>query len=187
MTSSPTTAWRPLGIARALYRDLKGDQIQQGGSTITQQYVKNAYLTSERSLTRKLKEAVLSIKLEQRMSKEQILENYLNTVYFGRGAYGIQAASRAYFNTDASKLDIGQAAYLAGLIRAPEAADASLHPEEATRRRRPRSRPWSRRATSAQDEAELDGQVKFEARTSGPRGVEPGPHAGGRATTASST
>ena len=85
----------PLGIARALFRDLKGDAVQQGGSTITQQYVKNAYLqTSERTLTRKIKEAVLSIKLEQRMSKEEILEGYLNTIYFGRGAYGIQAGRR---------------------------------------------------------------------------------------------
>lgn len=153
----------PLGIARALYRDLKGDAIQQGGSTITQQYVKNAYLTSERSLTRKLKEAVLSIKLEQRMSKEQILENYLNTVYFGRGAYGIQAASRAYFNTDASKLDIGQAAYLAGLMRAPEAADASLHPEEAARRRQTSLSAMEQEGYISADEADLYSEVTFEA------------------------
>lgn len=152
----------PLGIARALYRDLKGDAVQQGGSTITQQYVKNAYLTSERSLTRKLKEAVLSIKLEQRMSKEQILENYLNTVYFGRWAYGIQAASRAYFNTDASKLDIGQAAYLAGLIRAPEAADATLHPEEATRRRHTSLVAMEQEGYISADEAELYDEVKLE-------------------------
>lgn len=153
----------PLGIARALYRDLKGDQIQQGGSTITQQYVKNAYLTSERSLTRKLKEAVLSIKLEQRMSKQEILENYLNTVYFGRGSYGIQAASRAYFNTDASKLDIGQAAYLAGLMRAPEAADASLHPEEAARRRQTSLTAMEQEGYISADEADLYSQVTFEA------------------------
>src|SRR3546814_9438041 len=84
-------------IARAIYRDVKGDGVQQGGSTITQQYAKNAFLSSERTVTRKLKEAVLAVKLERDLSKQEILERYLNTVYFGRGAYGAEAASRAYF------------------------------------------------------------------------------------------
>jgi penicillin-binding protein 1A len=153
----------PLGIARALYRDLKGDAVQQGGSTITQQYVKNAFLSPERALTRKLKEAVLSIKLEQRMSKEEILERYLNTVYFGRWAYGIQAASRVYFGVDATDLDIGQAAYLAGLIRAPEAADATLHPEEAARRRHTTLIAMEEEGYISREEAALYDKVEFVA------------------------
>ncbi|HEV2809360.1 MAG TPA: transglycosylase domain-containing protein [Acidimicrobiales bacterium] len=121
-------------IARATIADLRGRPLQ-GGSTITQQYVKNTYTGNERTLVRKLKEATLSVKLEQQLDKEQILERYLNAIYFGRGAYGIQAASGSYFGKDASQLDIGEAAYLAGLIRAPEAADASRDVETANRRR----------------------------------------------------
>jgi penicillin-binding protein 1A len=126
----------PVGIARAAYRDIRGEGVQQGGSTITQQYVKLVYLTSERTITRKIKEAVLAVKLEQELSKEEILERYLNLVYFGRGAYGVGTAARAYFGKDVSQLDLAEAAYLAGLIRAPEAADAVRDAEEASRRRR---------------------------------------------------
>ena len=125
----------PISIGRALYRDLRGDAVQQGGSTITQQYVKNAFLSPERAISRKIKEAVLSVKLEQVMSKEEILEGYLNTIYFGRGAYGVQAASRAYFGKDLQEIGIAESAYLAGLIRAPVLADGTTHPEEAARRR----------------------------------------------------
>jgi penicillin-binding protein 1A len=125
----------PLGIARAVYRDLKGDGVQQGGSTITQQYAKNAFLSSERTITRKLKEAVLAVKLERDLSKQEILQRYLNTVYFGRGAYGAEAASRAYFGVSIRNVNVPQAAYLAGLVRAPETADATSEPERATFRR----------------------------------------------------
>jgi penicillin-binding protein 1A len=125
----------PVGIGRALYRDLRGGGASQGGSTITQQYVKNAFLTSERAITRKLREAVLAVKLEQRMSKEEILEGYLNTIYFGRGAYGVAAASRAYFGKNLNEIGVAEAAYLAGLIRAPVLADATNDAEEAERRR----------------------------------------------------
>jgi penicillin-binding protein 1A len=125
----------PVGIARAFYNDVRGRGVQQGGSTITQQYVKNAYLTSERSITRKVKEAVLAVKLERELSKEEILGRYLNTIYFGRGAYGVGAASRAYFGKDVRELGLVEGAYLAGLIRAPEAADALVNPTEASRRR----------------------------------------------------
>src|SRR3546814_16383284 len=83
----------PVGISRALYNDIRGRGVRQGGSTITQQYVKNAYLTSERSITRKVKEAVLAVKLERELEKDEILERYLNTIYFGRGAYGVGARS----------------------------------------------------------------------------------------------
>lgn len=125
----------PVGIFRAIYRDLRNEGVRQGGSTITQQYAKNAYLSSERTITRKLKEAVLAVKLERDLSKEQILQRYLNTVYFGRGAYGADAAARAYFGTSIRNVGLSQAAYLAGLIRAPESADASSNPERATFRR----------------------------------------------------
>ncbi|CAN5898662.1 hypothetical protein BH23ACT2_BH23ACT2_05530 [soil metagenome] len=129
----------PFGIARAAYRDIRNQGVRQGGSTITQQYVKQEYLSSEQSVTRKIKEAAMAVKLEQQISKEEILTRYLNTVYFGRGAYGVQAASRAWFGTDVSALDTGEAAFLAGLLRNPTSADpyrdeAAL--SEAERRRR---------------------------------------------------
>jgi penicillin-binding protein 1A len=125
----------PMGIARAFYQDAKGGATQ-GGSTITQQYVKNAFdLTRERAVSRKLKEAMLSIKLEQQMSKDDILEGYLNTIYFGRGAYGIGAASEAYFGKDVHELGAPEGALLAGLIRGPSLAEPSKYPKEATRRR----------------------------------------------------
>jgi penicillin-binding protein 1A len=122
----------PAGILRATWADLRGRPLQ-GGSTITQQYVKQAFLeTRERTIWRKLREAALAVKLERNFDKPEILERYLNTVYFGRGSYGVQAASRAYFNKDVGELDVGQAALLAGLIRSPETARET---EAATLRR----------------------------------------------------
>ena len=120
----------PVAVARALVADLRNEPLRQGGSTITQQYVKNAYLSSERTWERKLREAVLAIKLERELPKQEILERYLNTIYWGRGAYGIQAASQAYFGVDVEQLGLAESAYLAGIIRAPEAADASLDPAD---------------------------------------------------------
>ncbi len=130
----------PYGIARALYQDIRFGGTLQGGSTITQQYVKNSFLTPERTLTRKVREATLAIKLEREAvdktaGKQQILQGYLNLIYFGRGAYGIQAASQAYFGKNVEALNLADSAYLAGLIRAPESADARDNPEEAERRR----------------------------------------------------
>jgi penicillin-binding protein 1A len=122
------------GVMRALVQDIRGGATQ-GGSTITQQYVKNAYLTQERTITRKAKEAVLAVKLEQKLSKEEILERYLNTIYFGRGAYGVGAASRAYFAIPINQLSLAQAAYLAAVIRSPRGADPETKPEKATERR----------------------------------------------------
>jgi membrane peptidoglycan carboxypeptidase len=125
----------PIGIARALWQDLRAGGFEQGASTITQQYVRTTYLSTERTVTRKLKEAVLAIKVEQELSKEQILERYLNTVYMGRGTYGIGAASRVYFGHAVALADLPEAAYLASLLRSPEAGDAVRDPEEASRRR----------------------------------------------------
>jgi membrane peptidoglycan carboxypeptidase len=116
----------PESIARALWEDLHGSASEQGGSTITQQYVKTVYLTNERSVTRKIKEAVLAVKLERQLPKTEILNRYLNAVYFGRGAYGVEAASKTYFGKDVGSLTLPEAAYLAGLIRSPETADAAL-------------------------------------------------------------
>ncbi|HEY2831322.1 MAG TPA: transglycosylase domain-containing protein [Sporichthyaceae bacterium] len=115
----------PKGITRALWVNLRGGSAQQGGSTITQQYVKNYYLTPARTLKRKVREALLSIKIDQKLSKDQILEDYLNTIYLGRGAYGVQAAAKAYFGVDVSQLTPGQSVLLASIIRAPSRYDPS--------------------------------------------------------------
>ena len=108
----------PLGIGRALLNNVTGGSTQ-GGSTITQQYAKNAFLTQERSWDRKIKEALLAFKLETVVSKDEILGNYLNTIYFGRGAYGIEAASIAYFGVPVADLDVAQGAVLASIIKSP--------------------------------------------------------------------
>ena len=108
----------PKGIGRALFNNLTGSSTQ-GGSTITQQYAKNAYLTSSRTVVRKLKELILSIKLETANSKDQILERYLNTIYFGRNSYGIESASTVYFGRTIAHLTVPQQAVLAAIIQAP--------------------------------------------------------------------
>jgi len=120
----------PTGVTRALVSDLRNDDLKQGGSTITQQYVKNAYLSNERTWERKIREAVLAVKLERELPKQEILERYLNIIYFGRGAYGIEAAARTYFDKRAVDLGLPEAAYLAGIIRSPESADANRDPSD---------------------------------------------------------
>ena len=109
------------GIARAAWENLTGGQILEGGSTITQQYVKNTVLTPERTVTRKLKEAVLAIKLERRYSKKEILGFYLNTIYLGRGAYGIEAAARASAATRCSRRWRARASSRNARLRRPRA------------------------------------------------------------------
>ncbi len=123
-----------IGITRALLKDIKHKKILQGGSTITQQLVKNIYLTPSRTITRKLKEVILAYRLERQLTKDQILELYLNTVYFGAGAWGIEAAARRYFDTHADKLTIPQSSLLAGLVKAPTAYNPYNHPEAARHR-----------------------------------------------------
>ncbi len=110
------------GTARGAYRTLRGEGVQSG-STITQQYVKNYYLTADQTLTRKLREILISVKIDNELSKDQILENYLNTIYFGRGAYGIQTASDAYFRKDVSELTEAEGAFLAAVMNAPSLFD----------------------------------------------------------------
>ena len=116
----------PTGIARAVWVAVKGGQATQGGSTITQQYVKNYFLTQDRTLSRKAREILISLKIDKQQSKDQILENYLNTIYYGRGAYGIQTASKAYFRKDVSKLTVAESAFLASVIRGPSFYDPAL-------------------------------------------------------------
>ncbi|HSO03547.1 MAG TPA: transglycosylase domain-containing protein, partial [Candidatus Limnocylindrales bacterium] len=106
------------GFTRAMWTNLTTGSAQ-GGSTITQQYAKNAYLTQDKTVLRKFKELVLSLKLETTLTKEEILERYLNTIFFGRGAYGVQTASEAYFRVPASELTLEQAAVLAAIVNSP--------------------------------------------------------------------
>ncbi|MFE7751932.1 transglycosylase domain-containing protein [Streptomyces sp. NPDC057428] len=110
------------GTTRGVLNTLSGKG-KQGGSTITQQYVKNYYLTQDQTVSRKLKELVISLKVDQRMKKDDILAGYLNTVFYGRGASGIQAAAQAYYGVDAKDLDVSQGAYLAALLQAPSQYD----------------------------------------------------------------
>jgi membrane peptidoglycan carboxypeptidase len=111
-------AFSVTGIARAVFNNLKGGALQ-GGSTITQQYAKTAFLTPSRTIQRKIKELVISLKLENQLSKDQIFENYLNTIYFGRGSYGVMTASQQYFNRNVDQLTTAQAAVIASILRSP--------------------------------------------------------------------
>ncbi|SDI79025.1 Membrane carboxypeptidase (penicillin-binding protein) [Frankineae bacterium MT45] len=121
------------GIGRAVLNDIKGGDTQ-GGSGLTQQYVKNAYLNSDRTLSRKLREIAISVKLARNYTKDEILEYYLNTVYFGRGAWGVEAAAKAYFNTTAANLNVAQSALLAAVLRAPTYYDPANNPTESKAR-----------------------------------------------------
>jgi penicillin-binding protein 1A len=125
----------PIGIARATVQNYRRGRLAEGGSTITQQLTKVLFLTPDKSLERKLKEAVLALELERRYSKDRILEMYLNQVYFGHGAYGVEAASRTYFGKSVSELNVREAALLAGLPRAPTTYSPFDHAEAAKRRR----------------------------------------------------
>ena len=156
----------PIGIVRAVWNNVRGGDTQ-GGSTITQQLVKNVYTGDDRTLVRKVREALLATKLEGRVDKREILETYLNTVYFGRGAYGIEAAARTYFDTSAAQLDPAQSALLVGLLRAPEANDPTTEPEAATTLR-------GRVLDAMVETGDLDEQEAGAAADS-PLGVQPPP------------
>ncbi|CAL9464589.1 Biosynthetic peptidoglycan transglycosylase [Streptomyces sp. enrichment culture] len=136
----------PKAMVRAAWNTALGKG-KQSGSTITQQYVKNYYLRQEQTVTRKAKEFFIAIKLDREKSKDEILEGYLNTSFFGRNAYGIQAAAQAYYGMDAKDLDAGRAAYLAALVNAPSQYDVVAHPE-------------NRRAAESRWNYVLDGMVK---------------------------
>ncbi|MCU1379444.1 MAG: penicillin-binding protein family [Acidimicrobiales bacterium] len=123
-------------MVRAMFANVQAGDVQQGGSTITQQLVKNALLDSKQDFSRKIKEAVLSVRLERQLSKREILERYLNTVYLGNGAYGVQAAAETYFGKDAKDLDRAESAILAGMIKNPGGYDPYRFPEAAEQRRK---------------------------------------------------
>ena len=153
----------PKAIVRAALSNLRGGG-KQGASTITQQYAKNAYLTQERTYSRKLKEVVIASKLDRSYSKDQILEFYLNTVYFGRGAYGIETASQTYFGAPAAKLTAAQGAVLAALLKSPSALDPAKNPEAAKAR-------WTYVIDGMKEKGWLDGPTpgypEVRARTKG--------------------
>ena len=165
------------GIVRAAWNNVTGGSTQ-GGSTITQQYVKNAFLTSEQTFSRKFQELFLAIKLDNEYSKDEIFENYLNTIYFGRGAYGIEAAANTFFGVPASALTAEQGAVLAVLIRNPSGNDPEVNPEGALSRweRRPRRhgggglahRRAARRRASTRRSCRAPGPTSASPRARGP-------------------
>ncbi|WP_448190440.1 transglycosylase domain-containing protein [Azospirillum sp. sgz301742] len=124
----------PIGLLRAVYVNWRSGRAVQGGSTITQQLAKNLFLTSEKSLKRKIQEAMLALWLERRFSKDQILTAYLNRVYLGAGTFGVDAAARTYFGKPATQVDLREAAIIAGLLKAPSRYAPSSNPDEAAER-----------------------------------------------------
>lgn len=123
-----------VSVTRALVTNYMAGQTLEGGSTIAQQTVKNIFLSHDRTLSRKIEELVLAVRLEKNYTKDEILELYLNTIYFGHGAYGIKDAARIYFGKDVKDLNVSQCAMLAGLPQAPSVYDPITHPEEGIRR-----------------------------------------------------
>ncbi|MGZ4240102.1 MAG: transglycosylase domain-containing protein [Actinomycetota bacterium] len=160
------------GIVRAAFADVFGHG-HQGGSTITQQYVKNAFVGNQRSLLRKAREAIISLKLDHQRSRSQILELYLNTIYFGRGAYGVEAASVAYFGKHAKDLTLSESALLAGIIRAPESYDPTHDLEAATNRRNTVLDLMVRAEYLTQDRADAAKKIKVSARRRTVGGIAP--------------
>lgn len=124
----------PWGIARAVWVDVTKGKLH-GGSTITQQYVKVAFVTPERTLKRKIMEAILAYRVEKKLTKDEILQRYLNTIYFGHGAYGVESAAQVYFGTSLGELDLAQCATIAGVIKSPGRYSPYLDPDAAKRRR----------------------------------------------------
>jgi len=123
------------GIARAAWSDIRNQRVVEGGSTITQQFIKNQFIEDQRSVSRKVREAALAWQLEQQWTKEKILTEYLNTIYFGHGAYGVQQAAKTYFDHGASELTVAEAALLAGIPADPAGYDPVLRPGRAQARR----------------------------------------------------
>ena len=123
-----------VSVTRALVTNYMAGQTLEGGSTIAQQTVKNIFLSHDRTLARKIEELALAVRLEKNYTKDEILELYLNTIYFGHGAYGIKDAARIYFGKDVKDLNVSQCAMLAGLPQAPSVYDPITHPEEGIRR-----------------------------------------------------
>lgn len=124
----------PIGVTRAAITNYMAGTTVEGGSTIAQQTVKNIFLSNERTMTRKVREMFLAVQLERNYTKDQILEIYLNTIYFGHGTYGIKEAAKTYFHKDVKDLNLAECAMLAGLPQAPSAYDPIDHPAEGKKR-----------------------------------------------------
>ncbi len=124
----------PLGMARAMLTNLRSGRWAQGGSTITQQLAKNLFLTPDKTIRRKVQEALMALEIEHRFTKDQIITAYLNRVYFGAGAYGVDAAARTYFDKPASQLTLWECATLAGVLKAPSRFSPSANPEQSRQR-----------------------------------------------------
>ncbi len=125
----------PIGVGRAILRDVSSGSLREGGSSITQQLARTLFLSNDKTFSRKIRETLLAVKLEQELTKEQILELYLNNVYFGEGAYGVGAASQVYFNKDPKNLTRAEAALLAGMPQAPSRYNPFVNPKLAKARR----------------------------------------------------
>jgi penicillin-binding protein 1A len=153
-----------LAIVRAAFTNLQAGGIESGASTITQQYVKLTFLSPEQTIARKIEEAVYSIQLERELTKDEILEGYLNRAYFGSGTYGIGTAAERYFSKDIRELTLGEAAMLAGLLRAPEANNPIRSPENAQARRDIVLRQMATHGfvSRAQAQAAIDQPLRFE-------------------------
>jgi membrane peptidoglycan carboxypeptidase len=123
-----------VGIGRAVLTNIRGGGIKEGGSTITQQLAKNMFLSADKSYLRKLREALFAVEIETIYDKDQILEMYLNEIYYGSGAYGVQNASREFFNKDVTELTLAECAMLAGLPQAPSAYNPKIHFDRAKKR-----------------------------------------------------
>ncbi|MDY0000521.1 MAG: PBP1A family penicillin-binding protein [Polyangia bacterium] len=161
-----------LGMMRAFFANLRAGRYAQGGSTITQQVVKTFLLSSERTLRRKVQEVILARRLEQTLTKEQILELYLNQIYFGHGRYGVQEASRFYFGKDVEKIGLAEASILAGLPQSPERLSPIKHPRRAKERQRYVLRQMVKTKKISSSEAErVSGLDLPIGRTSEPEGA----------------
>jgi penicillin-binding protein 1A len=156
-----------IGIARAAITNLLSGKIRQGASTITQQLARSLFLSPKRDFERKAKEALLALKMEQILGKEQILELYLNQIYFGHGAYGVQAAAQTYYGKDVGQLTLAEAAYLAGLPKGPADYSPYYHPEAAKKRQATvlRRMVEERFITTAEAEGAMAEDVPFRRQT----------------------
>ena len=167
----------PKGITRAAWNNVRGGELQ-GGSTITQQYVKNVFTGGDRTFARKFKELFVTVKLDRQYSKDQILEWYLNTIYFGRGAYGVQAAAQVYFGKPLSRLTVAEGAVLASSIRSPALYDPQTHPEAAKDRWRFVAQRHGRHGEAGRargGRAEVPAGAQEDQRKPGRRQARPGP------------
>ena len=123
-----------IALSRAIYINIKSGKVKQGGSTITQQLAKNLFLSNERSFERKFKELFYTLKLEDKYSKDQILEMYLNVIYYGSNTYGVENASKKYFHKDVWDLTLNECAMLAGIPQSPNRYNPEIYPDRAKKR-----------------------------------------------------